>query len=294
VARDADRAWADTAGAPGEGVVATLGRIRSIVQPGEGVPMSRRVGSVAMRFPLILVTLVIAVAAPASFAAQEPAQSAPDGPVRKELKEFVEKSSKTTPKETQRIYADGIEEVRKSGALDAALKAGDKAPDFELPDASGRMVKLSELTAKGPVVVTWYRGGWCPYCNIALRGFHKVLPEIQSAGASLVAITPETPESATNTIQKNQLGFTVLSDRDNKVARAFGIAYKVPRDVVDTLKKSGRDLVRLNGSESGELPLAVTYVIGTDRIIRYAYLDHNYRRRAEPADVIAALKPLKK
>jgi peroxiredoxin len=214
--------------------------------------------------------------------------------VRKALKELVEKSSKSTPKETQRIYAEGIEEVRKSGVLDTALKLGDKAPDFALPDASGKLVKLSDLTAKGPVVVTWYRGGWCPYCNIALRGFHKALPDIQAAGASLVAISPETSENATNTIQKNQLDFTVLSDRDNTVARTYGIAYKVPTAVVDTLRKGGRDLARLNGSDSGELPLGVTYVIDTDRVIRYAYLDSNYRRRAEPADVIAALKALKK
>jgi peroxiredoxin len=258
--------------------------------------MSYRVSSVATKVSFILANALIALGAAASFATQEPAQSqsAPDGPVRKELKEFVEKSSKTTPKETQRIYAEGIEEVRKSGVVETALKVGDKAPDFELPDISGKLVKLSDLAAKGPVVVTWYRGGWCPYCNIALRGFQKALPDIRSAGASLVAIAPETSESATNTVQKNQLDFTVLSDRDNKVARGFGIIYKVPRDVVETLKKSGRDLVRLNGSDSGELPLGVTYVIGTDRVIRYAYLDHNYRRRAEPADVIAALNALKK
>jgi len=256
--------------------------------------MSHRVSSFAAKLPVIVGTALIALGAAASFATQEPAPSAPDGPVRKELKEFLEKSAKTTPQETQRIYAEGIEEVRKSGVLDTALKVGDKAPDFELPDASGKPVRLSDLTAKGPVVVTWYRGGWCPYCNIALRGFHKALPEIRSAGASLVAISPETPESATNTVQKNELDFAVLSDRHNTVARTFGIAYKVPRAVVDTLKKSGRDLARLNGSDSGELPLGVTYVIGTDRVIRHAFLESNYRRRAEPADVIAALKQLKK
>jgi peroxiredoxin len=97
-----------------------------------------------------------------------------------------------------------------------------------------------------------------------------------------------------NTVQKNQLGFPVLSDHQNKVAHAFGVAYKVPGAVLETLKKSGRDLARINGSESGELPLGVTYVIDTDGVIRYAFLDFNYRKRAEPADVIAALKQLKR
>jgi peroxiredoxin len=256
--------------------------------------MNRRASSIATKLLLIMGTALIALGAAASFATQEPAQSRADGPVRKELKEFLEKSSKTTPKETQRIYEEGIEDVRTSGVLDSALKVGDKAPDFALPDAAGKIVKLSDLTAKGPVVITWYRGGWCPYCNIALRGFHKALSEIRSAGASLVAISPETPQNTMSTVQKNQLDFTVLSDRDNKVARTFGIAYKVPTAVVDSLKKSGRDLARLNGSDAGELPLGATYVIDTDRVIRYAFVDGNYRKRAEPADVIAALKPLKK
>jgi peroxiredoxin len=270
------------------------GRMRSIGQTCKEIAMSHRVSAFAAKLPVIVGTALIALGGSAAFATQEPVQSAPDGPVRKELKEFLEKSAKTTPQETQRIYAEGIEEVRRSGVLDTALKVGDKAPDFELPDAVGKSVKLSDLTAKGPVVVTWYRGGWCPYCNIALRGFTKALPEIRSAGANLVAISPETPDSALNTVQKNQLDFAVLSDRDNKVARTFGIAYKVPGAVIESLKKSGRDLARLNGSDSGELPLGVTYGIDSDRTIRYAFLDSNYRRRAEPADVIAAIKTLKK
>ena len=129
---------------------------------------------------------LFALATAATIRAQEPAKESPKepdaAPVRKELDEFREKSAKTSPPERTRAYEAGIEAVRKSGATDKALKVGDRAPEFELPGANGKKVKLSELIARGPVVVTWYRGGWCPYCNIALRGFQKSLPEIRAGG----------------------------------------------------------------------------------------------------------------
>ena len=139
------------------------------------------------------------------------------------------KSAKSAPPERIKRYEQGIEEVRKSGATEKALKVGDRAPDFELPDATGKKVKLSDLKARGPVVVTWYRGGWCPYCNIALRGFHKSLPEIRAAGASLVAISPETPDNSMSTTEKNHLDYEVLSDKGNKVATPTECLTRSPR-----------------------------------------------------------------
>jgi peroxiredoxin len=225
--------------------------------------------------------------------AQESARDSDAAPVRKELEEFRDKSSRNSPADRIRAYEQGIEEVRKSGVTDKALKVGDRAPDFELPDASGKKVKLSELIARGPVVVTWYRGGWCPYCNIALRGLHKRLPEIRSAGATLVAISPETPDNSLSTAEKNHLDFEVLSDRGNKVAHAYGVAYKIPRVIAEQFK--GRlDLAKHNGDDSGTLPLGATYVIDREGIIRYAFVDPDYRKRAEPSDVVAALRGLNK
>jgi peroxiredoxin len=162
-----------------------------------------------------------------------------------------------------------------------------------LPDASGKTVKLSALLQHGPVVVTWYRGAWCPYCNIALKGFQRVLPEIKAEGASLVAISPQTPDNSSATIEKDALGFDVLSDKGNKAAHAFGVAYKVPSVVVDQMK--GRlDLTKFNGDSSNELPLGATYVIDKQGVIRYAFVDGDYRKRAEPSAVVGALKSLKK
>jgi len=251
--------------------------------------MSRQTSTILLTLGASLVSLTTA----ATLVAEEPTKGPGDAPVRKELDEFREKSAKNAPPERIRLYEQGIEEVRKSGAADKALKVGDRAPDFELPDANGKLVKLSELLARGPVIVTWYRGGWCPYCNIALRGFHKRLPEIRSAGASLVAISPETPDNSLSTAEKNHLDFDVLSDRRNKVARAYGVAYKLPKVVADQFK--GRlDLAKYNGDDSGELPLGVTYVIDREGIIRYAFVDADYRKRAEPSDALAALRNLVK
>ncbi len=236
---------------------------------------------------LALGVSLVAIAAAGVARGQDPG----DAPVRNELEAFREKSSKTVPPDRLRSYEQGIEEVRKSGLAEKALKVGDRAPDFELPGPAGKKVKLSERLARGPVVVTWYRGGWCPYCNIALRGFHRSLPEIRAAGASLVAISPETPDNSMTTVEKNHLDFDVLSDNGNRVARAYGVAYKIPRVVAEQFK--GRlDLARYNGDDSSTLPLGATYVIDRDGIIRYAFVAPDYRRRAEPSDVIAALRGL--
>ena len=238
-------------------------------------------------------TSLINLVAAASIYADEPSKPRDDAPVRKELDEFREKQSKTAPAERLRIYEQGIEEVRKGGVVEKALKVGDRAPDFELMNASGKAVKLSSLIERGPVVITWYRGGWCPYCNIALRGFHKVLPEIRAAGGTLIAISPETPDNTMTTAEKNHLDFEVLSDRGNKVAHTYGVAYKIPKIITEQFK--GRlDLAKYNGDEGDELPLGATYVIDREGVIRYAFVDSDYRKRAEPAAVVAVLGRLPK
>jgi peroxiredoxin len=224
-------------------------------------------------------------------AAQEPAKGTSE-PVKKELEEFKREMASKAPAERLKAYEEGVELVKKSGAVERALKVGDKAPDFVLPNATGKPVELSGLLKHGPVVVTWYRGAWCPYCNIALRGLQKVLPEIKAEGASLVAISPQTPDNALTTVEKDGLGFEVLSDRGNKAAGAFRVAYKVPAVVIEQFK--GRvDLSKYNGDSSNELPLGATYVIDQQGVIRYAFVDGDYRKRAEPSAVVAALRGLK-
>jgi len=214
-------------------------------------------------------------------------------PVEKELNEYKRAFEKKVPADLVKTYEEGIELVRKSGVLEKAIKVGDKAPDFELPDATGKTVKLSELTANGPVVLTWYRGGWCPYCNIQLRGMQKLLPEMKAAGATLLALSPEKPDNSLSTAEKNKLEFIVLSDKGNTAARKFGVVYKLPEKVADSFKER-IDLAKLNGDDSMELPLAATYVIDAEGKVRYAFIDADYRKRAEPKDVLEAVKKLKK
>jgi len=163
---------------------------------------------------------------------------------------------------------------------------------FELPDASGKIVKVKELLAKGPVVLTWYRGGWCPYCNIGLKGLLKEQKQIEQLGATVVAISPETPDSLGETAKANSLSFIALSDKGNGTARKFKIAYEVPEKSLAMMKAFKVDLEKQNGDNSGELPLSATYIIDSSGTIRWSFVDADYRKRAEPSDIVAALKKL--
>ena len=172
-----------------------------------------------------------------------------------------------------------------------SLKPGDKAPDFELKNATYKGVKLSTLLKSGPVVITWYRGGWCPYCNIQLRFLQNFLPQFKEAGATLVALSPELPDKSLNTTEKNNLEFEVLTDYDNAVAKEFGIAFTLNDELVD-IYNGFHKLETFNGVNTNELPIPATYVIGTDGLIKYAFIDPDYRKRAEPAAILDVLKTL--
>jgi peroxiredoxin len=192
------------------------------------------------------------------------------------------------PDEIKKIYADGINDVSRQNILVNAKKNEDIAPNFSLINAIGKKVQLSDYLKKGPVVLTWYRGGWCPYCNMTLQYLQQQLPDIQLRGASLLALTPELPDKSISTIEKHQLQFEVLSDVGNKVAHQYGIVFKLT-DAVAASYQKGFDLHGFNGDKSNELPLAATYVINQDGVIVYTFLDAEYRNRAEIADILRAL-----
>lgn len=193
--------------------------------------------------------------------------------------------------EKMRIYAEGIEAVRASGILEAARQVGDTAPDFTLNNATGQPVRLYEVLKNGPVIITWYRGGWCPYCNLTLHRLQEELPSFRAAGATLLALTPELPDSSMSTAEKHALAFDVLSDTGNGVARDFGVVFRLTPEVAAAYQQ-GFDLHGYNGDASDELPLAATYVIGTDGVITYAFLHPDYRNRAEPKDILEAVQRL--
>ncbi|WP_179319243.1 peroxiredoxin-like family protein [Winogradskyella helgolandensis] len=195
-------------------------------------------------------------------------------------------------KEKNQTYADGIKSVVDSGILDKALNVGHKAPNFTLNNAVNKPVSLYDELENGPVVLTWYRGGWCPYCNITLHYLQEKLPEFKNLGATLLALTPELPDNALNTKEKNNLEFSVLSDIGNSVAKSYGVVFTLTNEVA-SIYNAGFGLNEKNGDTSNELPLAATYVIDKDGIIQYAFLDADYRERAEPTAILNTLSELK-
>ncbi len=171
-----------------------------------------------------------------------------------------------------------------------ALHAGDPAPAFLLPNAEGQLVASEDLLAAGPVVATFFRGGWCPYCDVTMRAMEDALPEINAAGASFVALWPETGGLALRTKRERQLSYEMLIDVDNAVAMQFGIVFRVPELYRQLLIDQGVDLAKRQGNPAWLLPVPATYIIAPDGLIRYASVDGDYTVRAEPADIVACLR----
>jgi peroxiredoxin len=180
-----------------------------------------------------------------------------------------------------------------SGIAGKALQADGIALDFTRPDVHGGIVTLSRLLAGGTVVLSFYRGGWCPYCNLELRALQLALPDIQRLGTDLVAISSQIPDASLSTAEKNLLSFAVLSDEGSRVAQAFGIAFELATLLRPIYTRLGHALPGRNGGASWRLPIPAIYVIGADRRLALAFIDTDYRNRLEPSDVLAALAALR-
>lgn len=186
-------------------------------------------------------------------------------------------------------YERGVDDLRATGIAGRALAVGDTVPDFALPNARGETVRSAGLVGRGPLVVTFYRGGWCPYCNLELRAYQAELDRIRGFGADIVAISPELPDKAMSTAERNAIGFEVLTDGGNAVARQFGLVFRLSDELVEIYKRNGNDLERNNGDGSWELPIPGTFVVGRDGRVVLADVDPDYTRRLDPAEVIAAV-----
>ena len=180
-----------------------------------------------------------------------------------------------------------------SGQAEKALKAGDTAPGFTLEDADGNSVSSQALLARGPLIATFYRGVWCPYCNYDLQALEEIRPDIEARGARLVAISPQTPANSRKSQRDNKLGFPILSDAGTAVAAAFGLRFALPDDLIEVYRQFGNDLPKVNNDPAWVLPMPARYVIGTDGVIAYAEVNPDYTRRPDPSDLLPVLDHLR-
>ena len=206
-------------------------------------------------------------------------------PLQEQLETITAKLKALVPAERLKIIEHAIQQLMGSGVA-SALKPGDPAPQFELPDGDGQMWRSQGLLSKGPLVIVFYRGRWCAYCNAQLAALQDVHKQITVAGASLVAISPQTQKHTYMTRDMHKLRFPLLSDAGNQVARKFGLVYRLSPELQAMYESIYTKLPGYNGDQSWELPLAATYIVQPDGIISYARVDADWRQRSEPEDLV--------
>jgi peroxiredoxin len=188
-------------------------------------------------------------------------------------------------------FANDINDLRNSGILERAATRGDQFPRAtKLLDAHSKAFDIDDVLNRGPAIVTFYRGGWCPYCNLELRAYQSLLLEIQAAGASLIAISPELPDHSLTTAEKNDLAYPVLSDVNGELAAALGIRFELSDNVRPFYEKAGHNLPERNGSGTWALPIPATFVVAKGGEIIATFIDPDYRKRADPNVALDALR----
>ena len=203
-----------------------------------------------------------------------------------ERKELI---ARYVPPETQAIHARAIAELKQKHLAAHVLSVGAKAPAFELSDHDGKLVSSSSLLAKGPLVLCFIRGRWCPFCVGQMEAMNLVVGQIKSAGATLAVISPQTVKQSFFMHDQYKLGFPLLCDADNQVARQFGLTYRVPGLEQGVYRRAFVNLPFTNGDESWELPIPATYILDHDGTVLYASANEDYSERPEPADIVRAL-----
>ncbi len=207
-----------------------------------------------------------------------------------ELKARADQSASKYPEATHNIMNKGIQDLKDAKLVSKALKAGDTIPEISLPNAANKNISLQEILLDKKIVLSFYRGGWCPYCNLELRALQQALPEFEKHGATLVAISPETPDNSLSTSEKNNLSFEVLSDTDNTIAKKFNLVFTLPEDLIKVYNGFGIDLVTSNGNSNQQLPISATYIIDQNGTIIYDFIKEDYKERADPEELINILK----
>lgn len=205
------------------------------------------------------------------------------------IKDFQDELLPTIPETTLTTLLSELQGLIATGMAEKALNLNSPFPAFELPDANNQLRSLNSLLSNGPLVISFYRGAWCPYCNLEINALQKALPEITAAGAQLIAISPQLPDKSLDQITRSALTFEVLSDLGNKLAKDCGLVFTLPEALRPIYEAWQIDLTGHNGDDSFELPMPATYIIDSDGIVRYAFVDMDYSRRLEPDIIIEQL-----
>jgi len=212
--------------------------------------------------------------------------------LQEQLKAKYEEIKKNAPNEVAIFDAD-TESFISSGDAPQGLQVGDQLASFELPNQLGQTISLDELQVDSNIVISFYRGGWCPYCNIELCVLQQALPEFKSHGARLIAISPQLPDESMSTAEKNELSFPVLSDAGNKVAKEFGLVFTLSEQLRPLYESFNIDLPATNGDKSFELPIPATFIIDSDGVVKGAFVNADHKQRMDPSDIINVLKEIK-
>lgn len=209
-----------------------------------------------------------------------------------DIKTFQEKLLPNIPENTLKTLMSELEGLVSTGIAEKALGINQAFPAFNLPDASNELRSYSSFLATGPLVISFYRGAWCPYCNLELNALQKRLPEITAAGGRLIAISPQLPDKSANQLKASQLSFDVLSDIDNKLANDCGLVFTLPEALRPIYQAWQIDIPDHNGNDSFKLPIPATYIIDNEGFIRYAFINMDYTQRLEPDIIIEQLKAI--
>jgi peroxiredoxin len=209
--------------------------------------------------------------------------------LREIFAERRERIAQYVPAETLAVHAGVVSELRAQGLAAKSLALGARMPEFALPDHNGTIVSSAELLARARLVVCFFRGRWDPFCCGQMEAMNRVLPAIEEAGASLVGISPQTVKQSFFMADQHRLGFPLLSDVGNRVARQFELVYRVPPEQESIYRRAFINLPLANGDESWELPIPATYVVGRDGTVLFAYANEDYAERAEPGEIVERL-----
>lgn len=210
-------------------------------------------------------------------------------PLQAAIEAYNAAKQERLPPDILTTMAHATELLKASGIEDRALKTGDVMPDFELPNQHGIPRRLQDYLAESPVVLNIYRGGWCPYCNMEMKALHDMLPTIEARGATLIGMTPETPDKALATAMRHDIAIEILSDAGNRVSEQLGLVFTLPQALRAVYEKIGIDLPAYNGDDSFKLPVPATYIIGQDGTIHYDFVNADYTLRLEPNEIVANL-----